>query len=729
MLNEISVDPNGGDQPYEYVEIKGIPNSAAANLYFVSIEGDNPVSGTADLVFDLSSLNFGSNGLIAIVADAVGHSGSFDPSTSLFATEAFNSGTGQTLENGTNTWALIYSPSAIVQGTDLDPTNSGVLTLPEGAFVMDAIAFTDGGATDIAYAPVLALSGTNTAGAATRFLTDNRANDAAAWYYGDLQSPNSSRLYSVTAGGFSANFPSGGQLTPGARNVPGTNAAPVGSADTYDVEPGSTLTVASAAGVLANDTDADGVQSVLAAQLIAGPTLGSLTFNADGSFEYVSNGTVGVDSFTYQATDLDAFSSVITVTINVEVNTNVAPTLTLPMGPFAFEEGDAPTPISMGANVSDVDSADFSAGFLRVEIATNGEAGDVLSITSVGTGIGQVQVNGSVVQYEGVTIGGVTGGTALSPLQVTFNSNATLAAVQAVTQSVQFSNGTESPSSLSRMVSFVINDGDTGESSPQFVEVNVVPVNDAPVTSPYRTELSYTVGAGPVTIDGLFGLSDIDSPVFDGGNLFAEISSGAVAGDVLSIRASGNGAGQVNVVGSNVLYGGTIIGSISPTTSVSSILVALNSNATVEAVTAVTRAITFNTADSRIQPTIRNVSIMVSDGDGGSSSETYTLSQSLIRKFAFQEGVDGGQGQYTGAADVQLAENQPSTNLPIGANPATEGLLVDFDNGTANSQVLLRFANIFGSGPGQFQLDLRSLELVSYLIQTIQETVVLSIVY
>ncbi len=53
---------------------------------------------------------------------------------------------------------------------------------------------------------------------------------------------------------------------------------------------------------------------------------------------------------------------------------------------------------------------------------------------------------------------------------------------------------------------------------------------------------------------------------------------------------------------------------------------------------------------------------------------------------------------------MQLAENQPNTNLPIGANPETEGLLVDFDGGTANSQVLLRFDNIFGSGPGQIPL-------------------------
>ncbi len=66
VLNEISVNPDGGDQPWEFVEIKGVPNSLITDLDLVSLEGDNAAQGIADLVFDLRGVSFGSNGLIVL---------------------------------------------------------------------------------------------------------------------------------------------------------------------------------------------------------------------------------------------------------------------------------------------------------------------------------------------------------------------------------------------------------------------------------------------------------------------------------------------------------------------------------------------------------------------------------------------------------------------------------------------------------------------------------------
>ncbi len=705
VLNEISVDPNGGDQPWEYVEIKGIPGAPATDLYFVSVEGDNPVSGTADLVFDLTGLNFGSNGLIAVVADTfAGYSSIIPPETTQLLTEAFISGTGQTLENGTNTFAIIQSPTPILAGYDFDPLNDGSFILPEGATLVDSIGWSDGGATDIVYGgAVLTQPVGGTPGAATRFLNDNRANEAAAWYNGDLQSPVGSVFYQE-APNQSLNFPVGGQLTPGAPNVPGTNSAPAGVADSYSVEPFATLSAPAGAGVLSNDTDPDGLQSVLFAQLVSGPTLGTLIFNSDGSFEYTSNGTEGVDSFTYRATDLSLFSSVVTVTLNVEVNDNIAPTLTLPMGPFAFTEGSSSVAISSGATVVDSDSADFSIGFLSVAILANGEPEDSLSVLSEGTGAGQISVASGVVQYEGITIGSVMEGTATSPLLVNFNSNATLAAVQALVQNIRFSNSSQAPSSAPRTIEFIVNDGDGGQSVPQTLEVGIVPVNDAPVITQARSRATYAVGNGAVTLDGLIGLADIDSFDFDGGTITATIALNGTASDVLGIRSTGTGVGEVSVSGSNVSYEGSVVGTISGGISGTPLMVMFNATASSSAVRAVARAVTFDTADPRILPAAREVTLVVADGDGGSDVATYTVAQSLARSYAFQEGVDGGQGVYSGVEDVQLAQNQPDTVLPVGANPATEGLLVDFDGGSANSQVLLRFGDIFGTGAGQIPL-------------------------
>ena len=69
ILNEVSVNVNGADQPYEYVEIKGIPGSSTDGLYFGAFESDGN-AGLADLVFSLDGLQFGSNGLLVITTDS-----------------------------------------------------------------------------------------------------------------------------------------------------------------------------------------------------------------------------------------------------------------------------------------------------------------------------------------------------------------------------------------------------------------------------------------------------------------------------------------------------------------------------------------------------------------------------------------------------------------------------------------------------------------------------------
>jgi len=110
--------------------------------------------------------------------------------------------------------------------------------------------------------------------------------------------------------------------TPATVSVTVTNQAPAAANDAYQTGMGNTLTVA-AAGVLANDTDADG--DALTAVLATSPTNGTLTLNANGSFTYTPNaGFSGTDSFTYTAGDGTVASSPATVSVNV-TNTNGAP--------------------------------------------------------------------------------------------------------------------------------------------------------------------------------------------------------------------------------------------------------------------------------------------------------------------------------------------------------------------------------------------------------------------
>ena len=82
-----------------------------------------------------------------------------------------------------------------------------------------------------------------------------------------------------------------------------TEAAPQATNDSYTVSRNGVLSVPQGqAGVLANDTDADG--DALTATRVDLPTHGSLTLEPSGAFFYTPNpGYVGSDTFTYQASD------------------------------------------------------------------------------------------------------------------------------------------------------------------------------------------------------------------------------------------------------------------------------------------------------------------------------------------------------------------------------------------------------------------------------------------
>jgi VCBS repeat-containing protein len=104
------------------------------------------------------------------------------------------------------------------------------------------------------------------------------------------------------------------------------NDAPVANSDTYTVSENGTLSIA-APGVLANDTDVDG--NPLTAVIGTGPSSGSLTLNANGSFTYTPNANfIGTDSFTYRANDGTANSNIATVTLTVIAASNTPPVAT-----------------------------------------------------------------------------------------------------------------------------------------------------------------------------------------------------------------------------------------------------------------------------------------------------------------------------------------------------------------------------------------------------------------
>ena len=109
-------------------------------------------------------------------------------------------------------------------------------------------------------------------------------------------------------------------------NVTNVNDAPVANNDNYSMNQDGVLEPDAAAGVLANDTDADGDGLTAAYVAGNGPNHGTVTVFADGSFEYTPNpGFTGLDTFDYVAGDGTVDSNLATVT--VKVNDTQAPTV------------------------------------------------------------------------------------------------------------------------------------------------------------------------------------------------------------------------------------------------------------------------------------------------------------------------------------------------------------------------------------------------------------------
>jgi cysteine-rich repeat protein/VCBS repeat-containing protein len=97
--------------------------------------------------------------------------------------------------------------------------------------------------------------------------------------------------------------------------VNSVNDAPIAVDDAHTLNEDETLNVIAGVGLLANDTDTE--NDLLTAILVNDVATGTLTFNADGSFDYTPNLNFnGTDSFTYKVNDGDD-SNIATVTLTI----------------------------------------------------------------------------------------------------------------------------------------------------------------------------------------------------------------------------------------------------------------------------------------------------------------------------------------------------------------------------------------------------------------------------
>lgn len=267
----------------------------------------------------------------------------------------------------------------------------------------------------------------------------------------------------------------------------------------------------------------------------------------------------------------------------------------------------------------------WSLGLTMTETSVN----EKLAILNQGPGSGAIGLVGNRVTYSGMIIGTYSGGVGTDPLVVALNAKATPDAVQALLTNVTIEVDGDSPILGMRHVEVVVNDGDGGTSLPVSRLVNVVSVNDAPVLTLPAGLSTYIESSLPTVLDTFATVTDIDSTNFSGGSLTVDLGQTGQATDRLGIRSSGQGTGLISVSGSTVRYGTTTIGTVSGGSNGVPLTVTFTSGATVSAVQALVRAITFQAVGTNLDTSVRIATFQVTDGDGGSSDlvqKTITVS-------------------------------------------------------------------------------------------------------
>jgi hypothetical protein len=218
LLSELKVNPPGtNDAPCEYVEIRGPPGALLQDIILLAVEGNqsrNP--GVVKLAINLSGAMLGSSGLLVLASSSNPYT---IPANTTLLTDAGFDRPGGGLENRAVSFLLVASQEPILEGSDLDVGNNGVLGgMPAGARILDAVGWTGVGAGDVVYGGVTLSSIGTLPDAVGRFWTNLTPRAADAWYFGELASPDCGALV-FDATRVSSNFPFGITLSPGTSNA------------------------------------------------------------------------------------------------------------------------------------------------------------------------------------------------------------------------------------------------------------------------------------------------------------------------------------------------------------------------------------------------------------------------------------------------------------------------------------------------------------------------------
>jgi hypothetical protein len=406
----------------------------------------------------------------------------------------------------------------------------------------------------------------------------------------------------------------------------------------------------------------------------AGPQ--SLTLNADKTFSYsLPSEPIGV--ILISITDNEG---------NVGAKTLVPPTSAPPVIggvstalALTYKENAAAILVASAATVTDTDSPNFDGGTLTASLGATATSDDLLTVKSVGTNLNQISVNNGTIYYTKkinnvltpIEIGSFTGGEGLFNLVITFNANATKTEVQAAIRVITFKVESENPSSVSRLLSLLLTDGDGGTSIPATRTINVTQVNDKPLLTTSGQPVNYSENDAPVIIDGNVAITDVDSSNFASGKLTVKVVGGQTT-DLIGIDTT-SGPFTINSAAKEVLYSGTVIGVYAGTTTFT---VTFNGSSTPAIAQELARRITFVNTSDAVNSSTRTISFSVTDGDGGTSlaAALDSVNVSALNDTPVLTGI-------TGLSPAKFTENGAAIAI-ASAGVVNDPDLWDFDGGS-----------------------------------------------
>lgn len=233
--------------------------------------------------------------------------------------------------------------------------------------------------------------------------------------------------------------------------------------------------------------------------------------------------------------------------------------------------------VDSDCTVTDPDSADFNTGTLKVTLPSTATVTDQMTLLTEGTGAGQINFVGTGVFSGSTPVGTWNGATVTGTgvLQVTFNSNATPAVVQAVLRRLAYRNaGSTAPATTTdRLMKIVLTDGDGGTTTVNKTirlgkfdgtYTGTMLGSALPSGSTAAQFVANSIGGVTITLSGVSGTGT--GSVNTGGG-FTGSSSATIGGSAVTINFSGtlvlkadgkaSGSGTWSFVLSGTTYTGT----------------------------------------------------------------------------------------------------------------------------------------------------------------------------